>query len=63
MGIRISEMIGEIVAALVILAFIIGGIILGFYEYHSSANEPAALPVIPEAVVEAQVDLNSNSEL
>ena len=63
MGIRISEMIGEIVAALVILAFIIGGIILGFYEYQSSANEPASLPVLPEAVVEAQVDLNSNSDL
>lgn len=54
-------MAGEIVAALVILAFIIGGVILGFYEYHSSANEPASLPIISDAVVEAQLDLNSNN--
>jgi len=61
MYIRISEMAGEIVAALVILAFIIGGVILGFYEYHSTANEPASLPIISDAVVEAQLDLNSNN--
>lgn len=59
MHIRISELVGEVVAALVIVAFIIGGIILSFYEYRAVANEPVT-PSVSEPVVEAQVDLNSN---
>ncbi|MBR2751381.1 MAG: hypothetical protein IKD90_09635 [Clostridiales bacterium] len=59
MSIRISELIGEIVASLLILAFIIGGIVLWFYEYNATSNEPI-LPIRGESVVEAQVDISGN---
>ena len=60
MHIRISELLGEIVAALLILAFIIGGIILSYYEYRAVAEQPVT-PAISEPVVEAQaIELNSN---
>ena len=61
MHIRLSELLGEIVAALVILAFIIGGIILSFYEYRAIAEQPVT-PSGADQIIEAQVvDLNSNN--
>ena len=59
MSIRVSELIGEIVATLVILAFLIGGIVLWFYEYNATTNEPIR-PLHTEPVVEAQIDINGN---
>ncbi|MBP5491831.1 MAG: hypothetical protein J6Y08_03210 [Clostridiales bacterium] len=59
MHIRISELLGEVVAALVIVAFIIGGIILSFYEYRAVADKPVT-PSVADPVIEAQVDHNGN---
>ncbi|MBR3058555.1 MAG: hypothetical protein IKG93_11390 [Clostridiales bacterium] len=55
MNIRLSELIGEIVATVVILAFIIGGIVLWFFEMNATANEPIQ-PKLPEPIVEAQIE-------
>jgi len=56
MNIRISELIGEIVVSLLVLAFIIGGIVLWCYEYNATANHEPIRPVTSEPVVEAQID-------